>query len=90
MAIQGMTTRKGWDGKVWGANQKVSVDEALRINTLNGAWASHEEQIKGSITAGKLADFVILAEDPHTADPDKIKDIRILRTVTGGRSVYEA
>ena len=90
MAIQAMVTRKGWDGKVWGANQRITVDEALRVNTLNGAYASHEEAIKGSISPGKLADFVVLAEDPHTVDPDKIKDIAIVRTVTGGTTVYQA
>jgi len=90
MAIQAMVTRKGWDGKTWGANQKITVDEALRINTLNGAYASHEEAIKGSITPGKLADFVVLAQDPHAVDPDKIKDIKILRTVTGGAVMYQA
>ena len=58
--------------------------------TLNGAYNSHEEGIKGSITAGKLADFVVLAEDPHTVDPSKIKDITIVRTVTGGKTVYQA
>jgi predicted amidohydrolase YtcJ len=90
MGIQGMVTRTGWNGETWGANQRVSVDEAIRINTLNGAYNSHEEAIKGSITAGKLADFVILAEDPHTVDPSKIKDIKIYRTVTGGSTVYQA
>jgi predicted amidohydrolase YtcJ len=90
MAIQAMVTRKGWDGKTWGANQKITVDEALRVNSLNGAYASHEEALKGSITAGKLADFVVLADDPHTVDPDKIKDIKILRTVTGGTTMYQA
>jgi hypothetical protein len=90
MAMQAMVTRKGWDGKTWGANQKITVDEALRVNTLNGAHASHEEGIKGSITPGKLADYVVLAEDPHTVDPDKIKDIKILRTVTGGTVMYQA
>jgi predicted amidohydrolase YtcJ len=90
MAMQAMVTRKGWDGKTWGANQKITVDEALRVNTLNGAYASHEEAIKGSITPGKLADFVVLAEDPHTVDPDKLKDIRIVRTVTGGTVMYQA
>jgi predicted amidohydrolase YtcJ len=90
MAIQAMVTRKGWDGKTWGANQKITVDEAIRVNTLNGAYASHEEAIKGSISPGKLADFVMLAQDPHTADPDKIKDIKILRTVVGGRTMHEA
>jgi len=90
MGIQGMATRKGWNGETWGANQRISVDEALRVNTINGAYASFEEKIKGSITPGKLADFVILAEDPHTIDPKKIKDIQIVRTVVGGRTVYQA
>jgi predicted amidohydrolase YtcJ len=66
------------------------VDEAIRINTYNGAWASKEEQLKGSITTGKLADFVVLAEDPHTVSPDRIKDIGIVRTVVGGSTAYSA
>lgn len=90
MGIQGMVTRRGWDGKTWGVNQKVSVSEAIAINSYNGAWASMEESIKGSITAGKLADYVILADDPHTIDPEKIKDIKIVRTVAGGRISYQA
>ena len=89
MGIQGMVTRTGWDGTTWGANQRVTVDEAIRINTLNGAYCSGEEAIKGSITAGKLADFVILAEDPHAVKPDTIKDIPIVRTVVGGITRYE-
>ena len=90
MGMQGMVTRTGWDGRTWGANQRITVDEALRVNTLNGAWASREEASKGSITPGKLADFVILADDPHTVDPSKIKDIRIVRTVVGGSTMYQA
>lgn len=90
MGIQGMVTRKGWDGKTWGANQRVTVAEAIRINSYNGAFASREEAIKGSLTPGKLADYVVLAEDPHAVDPEKIKDIKIVETVTGGRSVYSA
>ena len=89
MGIQGMVTRRGWNGEVWGAAQKVSVAEALKINTWNGAYASHEEHLKGSIAPGKLADYVVLAEDPHAVDPEHIKDIRIVRTVTGGNVVYE-
>jgi predicted amidohydrolase YtcJ len=89
MGMQGMVTRKGWNGEVWGANQKITVAEALRVMTINGAYASKEEHIKGSITPGKWADFVVLAQDPHTSDPEKIKDIKIVRTVTGGRTVYE-
>jgi hypothetical protein len=89
MAIQGMVTRTGWDGKTWGANQKISLDEAIRVNTLNGAYNSHEESIKGSITAGKLADYVVLAEDLYAIPVDRIKDVKILRTVVGGTTVYQ-
>jgi predicted amidohydrolase YtcJ len=88
MGIQGMVTRTGWNGEKWGLNQRISVDEALQIMTLNGAHASHEEAIKGSITPGKLADFVVLSADPHTVSPGTIKDIKVLRTVTGGTTVY--
>jgi predicted amidohydrolase YtcJ len=90
MAIQGMVTRTGWNGETWGANQRISVEEALRVNTINGAYNSHEEAIKGSITPGKLADFVVLSDDLHTVDKDKIKDIQIVRTVVGGSTVYQA
>jgi len=89
MGIQGMVTRTGWDGKTWGANQRITVDEALRVNTINGAYNSHEEATKGSITAGKLADFVVLADDPHAVSPEKIKDIQIVRTVVGGATAYQ-
>ena len=90
MGMQGMITRTGWDGKTWGENQRITVDQALQVNTINGAHASKEEAIKGSITAGKLADFVVLADDPHTVDKEKIKDIPIVRTVVGGATKYEA
>ena len=90
MGMQGMVTRTGWDGKTWGANQRITVDEALRVNTINGAYASREEALKGSITVGKLADFVVLADDPHEVDPEKIKDIEVVRTVVGGSTAHRA
>jgi hypothetical protein len=90
MALQSMVTRTDYAGREWGPNQRVTVGEALRICTLNGAHASFEETIKGSITAGKLADFVVLAQDPHDVDPSILKDIAIVRTVVGGRTVHEA
>jgi hypothetical protein len=90
MAIQGMVTRTGWDGKTWGANQRISVEEALRVLTLNGAYNSHEEAIKGSIAPGKLADFVVLSDDPFTVAQDKIKDLQIVRTVVAGSPVFHA
>lgn len=90
MALQSMVTRKDFDGRIWGPNQRISVDEAIRICTRNGAYASFEEDSKGSISAGKLADFVILADDPHDVDPDQIKNIEIVRTVVGGTTMYGA
>ncbi len=90
MALQSMVTRKDFDGRVWGASQRISVDEALRICTMGGAYASFEEQDKGSIAAGKLADFVVLADDPGDMDPEAIKHIPVLRTVAGGRTTHEA
>jgi predicted amidohydrolase YtcJ len=90
IAIQSMVTRTDYRGRVWGANQKVTVAEALKICTLNGAHASFEEKSKGSISVGKLADFVMLADDPHTIEPSRIKDIQVLRTVVDGRTVYPA
>ena len=90
MGMQGMVTRTGWNGETWGPEQRVSVAEALQILTLNGAYASHEEHLKGSIAAGKLADYVFLSADPHTVAPDTLKDIKVVRTVVGGRTVYEA
>ncbi len=90
MGMQGMVTRTGWNGETWGANQRITVDQALQVMTINGAHASFEEESKGSITPGKFADFVILADDPHTVDASKIKDIEVVRTVTGGNTVYSA
>lgn len=90
MAVQSMVTRKDMQGRVWGPSQRISVTEALRICTLHGAYASFEEGIKGSLTPGKLADIVILEQDPHEVDPDAIKDIRVVRTILGGRTTYAA
>ena len=85
-----MVTRKDFDGRVWGPSQRITVDQALRVCTMNGAYASFEENLKGSITAGKLADFVVLAQDPHDVDPDQIKEIEVARTVVGGQTKWEA
>lgn len=88
MAVQSMVTRRDYRGREWGPNQKITVDEAMRVATIHGAYASSEEAIKGSITAGKLADFVILEKDPHDVEPDHIKDIKVVRTVVGGKTMY--
>lgn len=89
MAIQSMVTRKDWQGRVWGPSQRITVAQAMKICTVNGAYASMEENIKGSITVGKLADFAMLAADPHDTNPDEIKNIPVLRTIVDGKTVYE-
>lgn len=88
MALQSMVTRKDFNGNVWGPRQRVTLDEALTIATLNGAYASHEEGVKGSISAGKYADFVMLEKDPHDVSPDEIKNIKVARTVVGGKTMH--
>jgi predicted amidohydrolase YtcJ len=90
MAIQSMVTRKDFKGNVWGPSQRISVADAIKICTVNGAYASGEENIKGSLTPGKLADLVILGADPHTTDPDQIKNIPVLRTLLDGKTVFMA
>jgi len=90
MAIQSMVTRKDAQGRVWGPSQRISVAEAMRICTMNGAYASFEERIKGSLTPGKLADIAIIEKDPHDVDPDSIASIKVLRTILGGRTTYHA
>lgn len=88
MALQSMVTRRDYRGREWGPNQKVTINEALTIATLNGAYASYEEKTKGSITAGKYADFVVFAKSPQDVDPNTIKDIQVVRTVAGGKTTY--
>jgi predicted amidohydrolase YtcJ len=90
MALQSMVTRKDYSGRVWGPSQRITLDQALKICTVNGAYASFEEREKGTIAPGKLADFVLLGADPYAVDPDALKEIPVLRTVVGGRTVYEA
>ena len=90
LAIQAMVTRKGWNGEVWGASQAITVAEALKVMTVNGAYASFEEGTKGSIMPGHWADMVLLDRDPAAVDPETIKDIRVVRTITGGVDRYRA
>ncbi|MFZ5918035.1 MAG: amidohydrolase [Chloroflexota bacterium] len=86
--IQTAVTRHTWDGQVLGPGQEISLQEALRMYTLNGAYASFEETSKGSIEVGKLADFAILERDPFLVAPDELVDINVDMTVVGGRIAY--
>ncbi len=73
----------------WVPEQKITVEEALRGYTLDAAYASFEEDVKGSLEPGKLADFVILDRDLTTIPPEEIRDARVDLTVVGGSVVYE-
>ena len=88
IAFQSMVTRRSKDGELLGPEQRILVEEAIRIYTLGSAYASFEENVKGSIEAGKLADFVVLSDDPTRVSPDTIKDIQVEKTVVGGEVVY--
>jgi predicted amidohydrolase YtcJ len=85
-----MVTRTDMSGRVWGPKQRISIEEALRVATLNGAYASYEERLKGSLEEGKLADLVVLGRDPLKEDPASLITIPIERTMAGGRWVYQS
>lgn len=89
LGLQSMVTRKSKDGEILGAEQKISIDEAIKIYTLGSAYASFEENVKGSIEVGKLADFVVLSNDPTRVSPDTIRAIDVEKTIVGGEIVYE-
>jgi predicted amidohydrolase YtcJ len=76
-------------GMVSGPDQCISVPEAIRMYTINGAWQDHMEKKKGSLEVGKLADFCILGEDILTVDPHEIREIPVLMTIVGGKIVYD-
>jgi len=90
MALQSQVTRTDSKGNVWGPRQRVTVEEALRVGTIHGAYASFEEKLKGSIEAGKLADMVVLARDPLRVEPSTLIQIPVERTMVGGRWTFEA
>ncbi len=90
MALQSEVTRTDRKGNVWGPKQKITIEEAIRVGTLNGAYASYEENLKGSLEIGKLADLVVLGRDPLTADPSTLVTIPVERTMAGGRWTFES
>jgi predicted amidohydrolase YtcJ len=86
-------TRATLDGKNpngWFPEQKLTVAEAVEAYTMGSAYAEFQEKEKGSITPGKLADMVILSDDIFKIDPVKIRDVKALRTIVGGKLVWDA
>jgi predicted amidohydrolase YtcJ len=93
LSIYAAVTRATLDGKHpdgWFPEQKLTVGEAIEAYTMGSAYAEFQDTVKGSITAGKLADLVILSEDITTLDPVKIRDVKVLRTIVGGQTVFDA
>ncbi len=92
LGIYAAVTRRTLDDKNpdgWIPEQKISVEDAIKCYTLNSAYASFEENIKGSIEVGKLADLIVLSDDILTIDPVKIKDAEVIMTVFDGKIIYQ-
>ena len=89
VGIYAAVTRKGMSGRVFGADEAISIEEAIAGYTIKGAYLGFEEDIKGSLEPGKLADMVVLSDDILTIDPEDIMDIEIEQTYVGGELVYQ-
>ena len=90
VGIYSAITRKTASGEQLQPEETIRPEQALAMYTTNAAYASHEEGIKGSITPGKLADMVLLSDDPTRVETEAIKDISVEMTVIGGNVVWEA
>jgi predicted amidohydrolase YtcJ len=89
LGIYAAVTRRAKSGQALLPEEAVSVPQALAMYTTNAAYASFEEDIKGSIAEGKLADMVVLSADPLRSPPETIKDIRVEMTIVGGKVAWE-
>lgn len=87
--IYHFVTRDTITGGVLGAGQRVSREQAIRMATINNAWLMMEEQDKGSIEPGKLADLIVLNEDPLTCPELRLRDAQVMMTIVGGRTVFQ-
>jgi predicted amidohydrolase YtcJ len=88
--VEQALTRRTSDGDVCGPNERVDLPTAIRMHTLNGAYAAFDESQKGSVEVGKLADLVVLAEDVSRVPVDRLRHVGIALTVLGGEVVYSA
>lgn len=88
--LAAMVDRRQRDGTVLGPGQSIGMDEALRLQTTAAAWGAYDEHLLGSIEVGKLADLVVLSEDPVAVPPGVVRDTRTLMTILDGEVAYEA
>ena len=92
LTVYAAVTRATLDGKNpqgWFPEQKLSVEEAVHAYTMGSAYAEFLEKEKGSITVGKLADMVVLSDDIFSIDPVKIRDVKALKTIVGGKVIWD-
>lgn len=89
-ALRSCVTRRAPDGELFGSSQRITAGEALALYTTGAAVASDEEATKGRLEPGRLADFAVLAEDPLTADPERLSEIPVLATWVGAEQVFAA
>ena len=92
LGIYAAVTRQTLDGQPaggWFPQERMDLETALRAYTVNNAWAAGEEDRKGTLAAGRLADFVVLDRDPFMVPPAQLKDLKVMMTVVGGKVVYE-
>jgi predicted amidohydrolase YtcJ len=93
LTLYAAATRATLDGKNpngWFPEQKLTVKEAIEAYTMGSAYAEFQEEQKGSIAPGKLADMVLLSDDVLTIDPIKIRDVKVLKTWVGGKLIYDS
>jgi predicted amidohydrolase YtcJ len=83
-------TRKGWDGRVYGPEEAVDREEAIRLHTYMPAYQTFNEHRQGTIEVGQLADFTVIGEDFFDMDEDRIRYLPILKTIVGGRQIWPA
>lgn len=89
VGIYAAVTRKGMSGRVFGADEAITIEEAIQGYTIKGAYLGFEEDIKGSLEPGKLADMIVLSKDILTVDPEEIMGIEIEQTYVGGNLVFQ-
>lgn len=82
--------RESFDGSILDEEQRISVMEAIRCYTIHGAYAGFEEEVKGSIEPGKLADLIVVSEAPLSASIDRIKEIKVKMTLVDGKIMYRS
>ena len=89
VGLYAAVTRKGMSGEVYGPEERISIEEAIRGYTANGAWLTFEEEEKGTLEPGMLADLVVLSENILETDPEAILDVEVDMTVVNGVILYE-